>query len=708
MSSPMAEAGAGDLTDRVRRERLEISLASVLAASVHLAVIAGTVRASVVFVVATVIALAAWRFAGRRDLAVGDLAGLPRRSGRAVFFGSFLPVAVAPFGLAVLDPAAVLSPATWRSVALAGVVCSSIGALAVFHRTRMLCARTDSEARGTPAATLLVTAEAWAGSLSRQVRIAVAGVALGAAGLLTDGVVHALAQAWGPVRIGAAAMLFAAACVWLASLLARGIANELELALAGFRAESVRAADRSGEALSAANAILEAHVGRGDELVHALGFERDQQSIEYAHVDRLVRGLAGKLEPAAQSAGELGARIDSVRRTASGALAGGEALEVRARGLETEIGASAQWLDSLERGQAGLTASVERISSAARDTGAGLAELTKATRAVDAAADSITDFSRDVLAKAEIGRTKFGETVAGMEAIRTATQTAESAIRGLGARTQEIGGILDVIDDVGDQTSLLALNAAIIAAQAGEHGRAFSVVADEIRDLADRVLVSTKEIGGLIRAVQSESEHAIGAIEAGSSSVQKGVELSVEAGRTLDEITEVARQTGARIEAIVASVRSQATTLERVVGLAVRVEAAIAELAGAVDDHDGSCDGALRGVRSLRETVEEMRTAIRDQADHLARVEGDLGAVHDTARSLGMSLEDPAQGCLELVRVVEVGAERLQSLRAVGDELALVQRAIRTQADTLRAPSHRPAVQSARSSPPARATGERS
>ncbi len=397
-----------------------------------------------------------------------------------------------------------------------------------------------------------------------------------------------------------------------------------------------------------------------------------------------------------------------MRRTAGDALAGGEALEVRARGLEAEISASAQWLDSLERGQAGLTASVERISSAARDTGAGLAELTKATRAVDAAADSITDFSRDVLAKAEIGRTKFGETVAGMEAIRTATQTAESVIRGLGARTQEIGGILDVIDDVGDQTSLLALNAAIIAAQAGEHGRAFSVVADEIRDLADRVLVSTKEIGGLIRAVQSESEHAIGAIEAGSSSVQKGVELSVEAGRTLDEITEVARQTGARIEAIVASVRSQATTLERVVGLAVRVEAAIAELAGAVDDHDGSCDGALRGVRSLRETVEEMRTAIRDQADHLARVEGDLGAVHDTARSLGMSLEDPAQGCLELVRVVEVGAERLQSLRAVGDELALVQRAIRTQADTLRAPSLRPAVQSARSSPPARATGERS
>ena len=119
---------------------------------------------------------------------------------------------------------------------------------------------------------------------------------------------------------------------------------------------------------------------------------------------------------------------------------------------------------------------------------------------------------------AENGQAKVRQTIEGMNEIREATETAEQVIKSLGRRTKEIGAIVDVIDDVADETNLLALNAAIIAAQAGEHGRAFSVVADEIKDLADRVLASTKEIGTLISAVQEESGNAIGAIEKGTRS----------------------------------------------------------------------------------------------------------------------------------------------------------------------------------------------
>jgi hypothetical protein len=112
---------------------------------------------------------------------------------------------------------------------------------------------------------------------------------------------------------------------------------------------------------------------------------------------------------------------------------------------------------------------------------------------------------------------KVRETIAGMEAIREATETAEEVIRNLGARAVEIGAIVDVIDDVADETNLLALNAAIIAAQSGDHGRAFSVVAEEIKDLAERVLASTKEIGGLIRSVQEEAGKATARSSAAAS-----------------------------------------------------------------------------------------------------------------------------------------------------------------------------------------------
>ncbi|MBJ21719.1 MAG: hypothetical protein CL933_20115 [Deltaproteobacteria bacterium] len=103
-------------------------------------------------------------------------------------------------------------------------------------------------------------------------------------------------------------------------------------------------------------------------------------------------------------------------------------------------------------------------------------------------------------------------------------------------------------------------------AQAGEQGKAFSVAADEIKELVSRVLASTKEIGGLISAVQEESENAIGAIEAGSASVMGGIDLTAEAGRTLEEITEASRESGTRISEIVKSVREQTDACSRVTG----------------------------------------------------------------------------------------------------------------------------------------------
>ena len=145
---------------------------------------------------------------------------------------------------------------------------------------------------------------------------------------------------------------------------------------------------------------------------------------------------------------------------------------------------------------------------------------------------------------------------------------------------------MDVIDDVADETNLLALNAAIIAAQAGEQGKAFSVVADEIKELADRVLASTKEIGGLIRAVQEEGSNAIGAIEKGASSVALGVDLSAEAGESLEEITRASRQSGTRIAGIVSAVREQAKAASHVVELMERVRGGVEQIRAAAAEQD--------------------------------------------------------------------------------------------------------------------------
>lgn len=700
------DAAAGKLMDRVRREQLLASLASGLAASVHLAFVAGIVRGSVVFVVASALAVVIGRFFRTQDGV--DLASLPRRAGWAVFRRSLSSLGVAMLGIEAFDSEAGLAFAAGRSVVGAGLVCSSLAALVVYHRTRLRRDRFDPDRRRRAGSMLdLADADPWTRTLARQLRIVVGGAALAVGWLLADGVAQALVQGWGPARIAAAVGVFVAGCLWLAGLLARGFAAELKQAVEDLRLEAARIQSRTGDGVIAGIDALGSEMNRGEELTRALVHQRDQQSIEHAHVERLVQGLGARTEPALQQVGELVARLESSRHTTAAAVLDGEIFDEHARQLETEVQASLHWLEALDRGDRGLGASVERIAASTREAGSGLAELARVMRGVDSTSESTTEFARDVLARAEIGRAKFAATVAGIEAIRTATESAESVIRGLGTRTQEIGGILDVIDDVGDQTSLLALNAAIIAAQAGEQGRAFSVVADEIRDLADRVLVSTKEIGSLIRAVQSESERAIDAIEAGSGSVSMGLALSAEAGRTLDEIAEIARETGPRFEAVVASARSRPTTVQQIVEVVGTLEVAVSELSAASRSREGDREGAVRGIRALRGTAGEMRTSVHEHSAQFARLDGDLTAAIDDVRSVALVLESQAQGCRELGHAVEVGAERQQSQRAVDEALAVAQTGLRAQVETLRTASRRSAGQATSSGPMARTTGVR-
>ncbi|MCE1189022.1 MAG: methyl-accepting chemotaxis protein [Ignavibacteria bacterium] len=138
--------------------------------------------------------------------------------------------------------------------------------------------------------------------------------------------------------------------------------------------------------------------------------------------------------------------------------------------------------------------------------------------------------------QAKNGVTIVGKSIDGMNQIaRVVNNSAETVFR-LGQNTDKIGEIIDVIDDIADQTNLLALNAAIEAARAGEQGRGFAVVADEVRKLAERTTLATKEISGMIRQIQSETRLAVDAMKEGTTEVESGLKLVNEAGTMLDVI----------------------------------------------------------------------------------------------------------------------------------------------------------------------------
>jgi methyl-accepting chemotaxis protein len=306
-----------------------------------------------------------------------------------------------------------------------------------------------------------------------------------------------------------------------------------------------------------------------------------------------------------------------------------------------------------------VSENTEALSNAAEETSASMEEMASSLRAVDSSAAEAARLSERVVERAESGRAKVRETIAGMEAIREATETAESVIRSLQGRAVEIGAIVDVIDDVADETNLLALNAAIIAAQSGDHGRAFSVVAEEIKDLAERVLASTKEIGGLIRSVQEEAGKATSAIERGSASVASGVDLSAEAGMALEEITAASKDSGTRIGGIVSSLREQAKAAGHVVDLMERVRGGVDEIRQATAEQNRGNVVVFQGAVTMREVALQVRGTTEEQARGSVRIRESVEGVRESVEKINSALQEQSQAC-------SAAAEFLEEVRGRG------------------------------------------
>lgn len=172
--------------------------------------------------------------------------------------------------------------------------------------------------------------------------------------------------------------------------------------------------------------------------------------------------------------------------------------------------------------------------------------------------------ARSAELKAREGGTIVEETLNKMRTIAASVSATASKMTELGKSSVQIGNIIGVIDDIADQTNLLALNAAIEAARAGEQGRGFAVVADEVRKLAERTTTATKEIAQMIQNIQDETKIAVQAMEDGNKQVEDGVRSTAQAGSSLKEIIGMSEQVGEMITHIATAATEQASATEQV------------------------------------------------------------------------------------------------------------------------------------------------
>ncbi|NIL17740.1 methyl-accepting chemotaxis protein [Pseudomonas sp. AN3A02] len=168
--------------------------------------------------------------------------------------------------------------------------------------------------------------------------------------------------------------------------------------------------------------------------------------------------------------------------------------------------------------------------------------------------------AQDNAQQTKIGRTSMQEASSSLEHIATALNSTATVVNTLGQRSQEIGGIVGVITAIAEQTNLLALNAAIEAARAGEQGRGFAVVADEVRNLASRTRQATDEISGMIQSIQQETGNAISTMEQGNVLMQEGLARNADVASALARIDEQSRSAGQQFAAITTATQEQSST----------------------------------------------------------------------------------------------------------------------------------------------------
>ncbi|QWV93976.1 methyl-accepting chemotaxis protein [Geomonas oryzisoli] len=257
-----------------------------------------------------------------------------------------------------------------------------------------------------------------------------------------------------------------------------------------------------------------------------------------------------------------------------------------------------------------LSATAVQIATAAEEVAAQSGTVATASEEMSATSNDISsncsqaaESSNRASDTARGGAEVVQQTLAGMQKIAERVQESAQTVQNLGARSDEIGAIVGTIEDIADQTNLLALNAAIEAARAGEQGRGFAVVADEVRALAERTTRATKEIGAMIKAIQKDTSGAVGSMRLGVQEVENGMESSRRSGEALDHILSAINELTSQIHQI-------ATAAEQQTAVTGEITANIGTITDVVSETAGGAHETAKAATHMSSLASELQQIV--------------------------------------------------------------------------------------------------
>jgi methyl-accepting chemotaxis protein len=269
----------------------------------------------------------------------------------------------------------------------------------------------------------------------------------------------------------------------------------------------------------------------------------------------------------------------------------------------TMAGASTQISSSTEE----MAAGAHEQTSQAGEVASAVEEMAKTIVANSRNASETAETAKRAKNAAESGGIVVQESVDGMQRIANVVRKSAETVKELGKSSDQIGEIIGVIDDIADQTNLLALNAAIEAARAGEQGRGFAVVADEVRRLAERTTTATKEIAQMISQIQSDTQGAVSAMDAGTKEVESGIQLADKAAKALREIVGISQTVTDMVSQIAAASEQQSSASEQISKNVEAISAVTNESASGTQQIARAAEDLNRLTENLEQLVSQFQ-----------------------------------------------------------------------------------------------------
>ena len=350
--------------------------------------------------------------------------------------------------------------------------------------------------------------------------------------------------------------------------------------------------------------------------------------------------LAGSTEETAASIEEMANAIGNVKNNTHDLSGAVDATSSSIEQLSATIKEVAQNADNLSIATEETLSAIEEMKSSVKDVEINAKESAKLSEKV------MTDAST-------FGMGSIEKTIEGMKNIKSSVEKTNDFVKKLGGRSDEIGKILNVIDDITDQTTLLALNAAILAAQAGEHGKGFSVVAEEIKDLAERTAFSTQEIGSLIQSVQQEVKGTVQAMGEGLKSVDDGLKLSKEASDSLKKILDSSKKSSEMAFSIDRSTGEQAKAIRLVSEAMERIKNMTGMIAKATSEQAKGTTLIMGATEKMRDISHQVRAATDEQAATSKHISGAIEVVSDKSQQISKAIYEQKIGSNQMWKSIE-------------------------------------------------------